>query len=47
MTSATIDLNGGQGSIAEAANGDQAMTIDDLMHQIEETERLAMAESER
>jgi hypothetical protein len=40
MTSATIDLNGGQGSIAEAANGDQAMTIDDLMQQIEETERL-------
>ena len=29
-----------QGSIAEATNGDLAMTIEDLMQQIEETERL-------
>jgi hypothetical protein len=29
-----------QGSIAEAANRDLAMTIEDLMQQIEETERL-------
>jgi hypothetical protein len=30
----------GQGSIVEAANGDEAVTIDDLMQQIQETERL-------
>jgi hypothetical protein len=29
-----------QGSIAAATNGDLAMTIEDLMQQIEETERL-------
>jgi len=32
--------NGGQRSIVEAANGDDAVTIDDLMQQIQETERL-------
>jgi hypothetical protein len=30
----------GQRSIVEAANGDEAVTIDDLMQQIQETERL-------
>ena len=29
-----------EGSIAEATNGDLAMTIEDLMRQVEETERL-------
>jgi hypothetical protein len=32
--------NRGQRSIVEAANGDEAVTIDDLMQQIQETERL-------
>jgi hypothetical protein len=32
--------DGGQCSIVEAANGDEAVTIDDLMQQIQETERL-------
>ena len=32
--------NAGQRSIVEAANGDEAVTIDDLMQQIQATERL-------
>src|SRR6202035_2218832 len=40
LTFASFLRNRGQRSIVEAANGDEAVTIDDLMQQIQETERL-------